>query len=198
MVEGPGAVAPGPEGYGLHHPPATDRGGEPVSRDPREPPEETGARGSHLRDRRPPSFRWDCGNTRIFHRGDQTMCPFPSPLITTYLQLPRTASPSRNPGIPPVPPRGAVTHTAAEPSRDPGTAVHITCSGSSFSAALTRLPSLSTPRTIPELPPKIYSRSRRFSVARESSLERAIFCRNRTTRSAQNRHLLGDAPTCHH
>lgn len=47
-------------------------------------------RGDRFRDRRPPFFRWDCGNTRNNHRrGDQTMSPFPSPqLPLTCILLP--------------------------------------------------------------------------------------------------------------
>jgi len=163
MVEGPGAVAPGPEGYGItpstgYRPGGGSAGSTRVIHLTRQ------GCGDRFRDRRPPSFRWDCGYTRNIHRrGDQTAFSLPFSSITTYLHPPCTASPCRNPEALPVPSRRAVP--TAGPDLDPGSCCHaITCSGSSSSATSTRLASLSTRGTLPRLSPKIYFQSGSFSV----------------------------------
>ena len=142
-----------------------------MDRYPRMPPDEAGARGSQNCDRRPPFFRWDCGNTRNIHRrGDQTVDPFPSPRTTTELHLPGTASHCRNPMHYRSRHVGLLLTQAAGPNLRPGSCWCVdTCSGSSSSATSIRLTSLATPKTVPVLDAKIYPKLDSFSVSAKAT-----------------------------
>src|SRR5438445_2578764 len=99
--------------------------------------------------------------------GDLTVCPFPSPrnccvpcAVTSYCQ-----SPTGTPFTFLVPARRTVTtpDPRIDASEVPG--LLLPNGGQFMSATPTRLPSLSTPRTIPASPTNIYPECRRFSCA---------------------------------
>jgi hypothetical protein len=113
--------------------------------------------GDHL------SYRWDCGNhPELPSPGRSDGEPFPSPRTTTYLclELPAPAGTPRTTG-----PGTSGCYSTCHPGQGAARSPAVICTGSSSSATSTRLPSLSTPGTLPETATEIYSTRDSFSGA---------------------------------